>query len=105
MKSQGHRKGYSYGALLWHCGDRSLFVICTCSFPANNLFPFPLATAKSIGDVWMNRQNRVSIFLSVITVPIELVHQIDFLIRRCHVNPQWSEYSSCKFDPPGLFKI
>ncbi len=28
-------------------------------------------------------------FLSVITAPIVLAQLIDFLIRRCHVNPQW----------------
>jgi hypothetical protein len=43
-----------------------------------------------MGDVWMNRQTGVKIFLSVITAPIVLAHLIDFLNRRCHVNPQWS---------------
>jgi hypothetical protein len=38
----------------------------------------------------MNRQSGVKIFLSVITVPIVLVHLIGFLNRRCHVNLQWS---------------
>jgi hypothetical protein len=57
-----------------------------------NLFPFPLATAKSIGDVWMNRQIGVKIFLSVITAPIVLAHLIDFLNRRCHVNPSLSTF-------------
>ncbi len=38
----------------------------------------------------MNRQSGVKIFLSVITAPIVLGHLIDFLNRRCHVKPQWS---------------
>jgi hypothetical protein len=42
-------------------------------------------------------------FLSVITAPIVLVQLIDFLIRRCYVNPPIFEYSSCKFNPPRLF--
>ncbi len=46
----------------------------------------------------------VKMFLSVITAPIVLAYLLDFLNGRCHVNPQW-EYSSCKFDPPRLFKI
>jgi hypothetical protein len=52
------------GALVWHFGNQSLFVISTCSFPVNNLFPFLLATAKSLGDVWMNRQSGVKFPLS-----------------------------------------
>jgi hypothetical protein len=51
-------------------------------FPCKkNRFPFLIATAKSIGDVWMNRQSGVKMFLSVTTA-----HLIDFLNRRCHVN-------------------
>ncbi len=69
-----------------HCGDRSLFAIWTCSFPVNNLFPFPLATTKLIGDVWMNRWSRVKMFLSVITAPLVLAQLIDFFIRQCYVN-------------------
>jgi hypothetical protein len=42
-----------------------------------------------IGDVMMNRWSGVKMFFSVITVPIVLAHLIDFLIRRCHVHPQW----------------
>ncbi len=34
-----------------------------------------------ISDVMMNRQSRVKVFLSVITVLIVLAHLIDFLIR------------------------
>ncbi len=34
-----------------------------------------------------------------------LAELIDFLIRRCYVNPPIFEYFSCKFDPPRLFKI
>jgi hypothetical protein len=49
-------------------------------FPVNNPFPFPLATAKSIGDVWMNRQSEVKMFLAVIIAPIVLAHLIDFYI-------------------------
>ncbi len=56
------------------------------SLPVNNLFPFPLATAKLIGDVWMNRRSGVKMFHSVITAPLELAQVIDFLIRRCSVN-------------------
>ncbi len=86
----GRREGDSNGALVWHCGDRSLFAIWTCNFPVNDLFPFPLATAKSMGDVRMYRISEVKMFLSVITAPIVLAHLIDFLNRRSHVNPQWS---------------
>jgi hypothetical protein len=43
--------------------------------------------------------------LSVITAPIVLAELIDILIRRSYVNPPMFEYSSCKFDPPHLFKI
>ncbi len=50
------------------------------------------------GDVMMNRQSGVKMFLSAITAPTVLAHLIDFLIRRCYVNP-------CKFDPPCLFQI
>jgi hypothetical protein len=56
-------------------------------FVKKNLFPFPLATAKLLGDVWMNWQSGVKMFLSVITAPIVLAHLIDFLIWRCFVNP------------------
>ena len=51
-----------------------------------NLFPFPLATAKLLGDVWMNRRSGVKMFLSVITAPLVLALIIDLLIRRCYVN-------------------
>jgi hypothetical protein len=35
-------------------------------------------------------QSRVNMFLSALTAPIVLAHLIDFLIRRCFVNPQCS---------------
>jgi hypothetical protein len=35
-----------------------------CRFPVNNLFPFLLATAQSIGDVWLIRQSGVKLFSS-----------------------------------------
>ncbi len=41
----------------------------------------------------MTRQSGVKIFFSVTTAPIVLAHLIDFLIRRCHVNPPMIEYS------------
>ncbi len=63
----GGREGDSKSASVWHCGDWRLFAIWTCSSPVNNLFPFPLATAKSIGDVWMNRQSGVKMLLLVVT--------------------------------------
>ncbi len=66
-------------------GDRGLFAIWMCRFSVNNLFPFLLAT----GDVMMNRQCGAKLFLSVITAPIVLAPLSDFLIRQCHVNPQW----------------
>jgi hypothetical protein len=52
-----------------------------------NLFPFPLASALLLGDVMLNRQSGVNMLLSTITAPIVLAHLIDFLIRRCYVNP------------------
>ncbi len=58
-----------------------------------------------LGDVWIHRQRGVKMVLSVITAQIELTELIDFLIRRCYVNPPMFEYLSCKFDPPRLFKI
>ncbi len=88
-----------------HCGDRGLFAIWTCCFSVNNLFPFLIATALLIGDVMTNRWRGVKMFLSVITAPIVLAELIDSLIRRSYVNPPMIEYSSCKFDPPRLFKI
>ena len=72
--------------LVWHCGDRGLFAIWTCSFCVKNLFPFPLATAFWMGIVTTNRRSGVKMFLSVITAPIVLAHIINFLIRRWHVN-------------------
>ncbi len=48
----------------------------------------------------MNRQSGVKIFLSVITAPIVLAHLIDFLYRRCHVNPQWSN-----IQPANLIRL
>ncbi len=97
-KNVGGREGHINSALVWHCDDRGLYAIWTCRFSVNNLFPFPLATALLIGDVTMNKQSGVKMFLSAITPPIVLAHLIDFLIRRCYVTP-------CKFDPPCLFKI
>ncbi len=97
-KNEGGREGHINSASVWHCGDRGLYVIWTCRFSVNNLFPFPLATALLLGDVMMNRQSGVKMFLSALTPPIVLAHLIDFLIRRCYVTP-------CKFDPPCLFKI
>jgi hypothetical protein len=47
----------------------------------------------------MNRRSGIKMFLSVITALIVLVQLIDFLIRRCYVNPPMFIYSSCKFDP------
>jgi len=41
-----------------------------CNFCVKNLFLFPLATAKLLGDVWWNRQSGVKIFRIVITAPI-----------------------------------
>jgi hypothetical protein len=41
-------------------------------------FPFPLATALLIGDVWIHRQSGVKTFLSVITAPIVLAEPITF---------------------------
>jgi hypothetical protein len=35
----------------------------------------------------INRRSGVKMFLSLITAPIVLAHLIDFLIRRCYVNP------------------
>ncbi len=97
-KNERGREGNSSSALVWHCGDWGLFAIWTCRFSVNNLFPFPLATALLLGDVWMNRQSEVKMFLSAKTAPIVLAHLINFLVRRCYVTP-------CKFDPPCLFKI
>jgi len=85
-KIRGGREGHINSASVWHCSDRGLFAIWTCRFSVNNLFPFPLATALLIGDVMMNRQSGVKMFLSTITLPTVLVHLIDFLIRRCYVN-------------------
>jgi hypothetical protein len=53
----------------------------------------------------MNGRSGVKMFFPVITAPIVLAELIDFLIRRCYVNPPMFEYLSCKFDPPCLFKI
>jgi hypothetical protein len=58
----------------------------TYSYPVNNLFPFPLASALLIGIVSTNRGSGVKMVLSVITAPIVLAQLIDFLVRRCHVN-------------------
>ncbi len=80
-KNEGGREGHSNSALVWHCGDRGSFTIGTCCFHVKNPFPFPLATALLLGDVMMNRQSGVKVFLSVITAPIVLAHPIDFLIR------------------------
>jgi hypothetical protein len=104
-KNDVGRKGASNSASVWHCGDRGLFAIWTCRFSVNNLFPCLLATALLIGDVMTNRWSGVKMFLSVITAPIVLAELIDILIRRSYVNPPMFEYSSCKFDPPRLFKI
>ncbi len=86
-KSEGGREGHINPGSVWHCSDRELFAIWTCCLSVNNLFPFLLATALLIGDVMMTRRNGVKIFFPVITPPIVLAHLIDFLIRRCHVNP------------------
>jgi hypothetical protein len=97
-KNEGGREGHINSASVWHCGDRGLYAIWTCCFSVNNLFLFSLATALLIGDVLMNRQSGVKMFLSTITAPIVLAQLIDFLIRRCYVNPR-------KFDPTCLFKL
>jgi hypothetical protein len=86
-KNERGWEGHSNSASVWHCGDRGLFAIWTCRFSVNNLFPFPLATALLLGDVMLNRQSGVKILLSAITAPIVLAHLIDFLMRRCNVNP------------------
>ncbi len=86
-KNERGREGNSSSDSVWHCGDQGLFALWTCRFSVNNLFPFPVATALLIGDVKMNRQRGVKMFLSAITAPIVLAHLIDFLIRRCYVNP------------------
>jgi hypothetical protein len=86
-KNERGQEGNRSSGSVWHCGDQGLFAIWTCSFSVNNLFPFPLATALLIGDVKMNRQRGVKIFLSAITAPIVLAHLIYFFIRRCYVNP------------------
>ncbi len=86
-KNERGREGHSNSTSVWHCGDRGLFAIWTCCFSVNNLFPFPLASALLLGDVMLNRQSGVNMLLSTITAPIVLVHLIDFLIRRCYVNP------------------
>ncbi len=71
-KNQVSRNGESNCTVVRHCDDRSLFAILTCSFCVKNLFffPFPLAIAKLLGDVWMNRQSGVKMFLTAITAPI-----------------------------------
>ena len=104
-KNKGGREEDSNSASVWHCGDRRLFAIWTCHFCVKKLFPFLLATALLIGDVMTNRWSGVKMFLSVLTAPIVLAVLIDILIRRSYVNPPMFEYSSCKFDPPRLFKI
>ncbi len=68
-----------------------------CSFLVNNLLPFLLATEKSIGNVWMNRQSGVKILLSGITAPIVLAPLKDFLSRQCHVNSKWSNNHPANF--------
>ncbi len=92
----GRKLQFSIGlTLLW---SRVIW-IWTCCFPVKNLFPFPLATALLIGDVMMNRQSVVKLFLSVITGSILLAHLIDFLIRRCYVTPKYSNTH-----PANLFR-
>jgi hypothetical protein len=39
-------------------------------FCVKNPLPLPLATAKLLGDVWINRLSGVKMFLTVITAPI-----------------------------------
>jgi hypothetical protein len=43
-----------------------------------------------------DRRSGVKLFLSVITAPIVLAHLINFLNRRCHVNPPRLAYSKYK---------
>ncbi len=85
-KNEGGPEGARKSASVWHCGDRGLFEIWTCTFSINNLFPFPLATALLIGIVTTNRWSGVKMFLSVITAPIILAQIIYFSIRRRYVN-------------------
>jgi hypothetical protein len=77
--------------------------------PGSKRYPIPDPGSGSatllIGDVMTNRCSGVKMFISVITAPIVLAEPINFIIRRCYVSPPMSEYLSCKFDPPRLFKI
>jgi hypothetical protein len=47
-------------------------------------------------------QSGVKMFLSVITAPIVLAEPIDFLIRRCYVNPPMFKYF---FYPANLIRL
>ncbi len=67
LGASGRIQKWSFSLALWRS---KFFVIWTCSFPVNNLFLFPLATTKSIGDVRMKRQSGVKILLSVVTALI-----------------------------------
>jgi hypothetical protein len=58
-KNEMGREGNSSSASVWHCGDRGLFGFKRAVSLQTILFPFPLATALLLGDVWMNRQSGV----------------------------------------------
>ncbi len=50
MRNKGSREGGKYFVLFGDRGDRGIFVVCTGSFSVKIFFPFPLVTAKLIGD-------------------------------------------------------
>jgi hypothetical protein len=73
MKNERSREGNSSSASVWHCGDRGLFWVIfdlNVLFLVNNIFPFPLATALLLGDVWINRQSGVKMLFLSLTAPI-----------------------------------
>ncbi len=53
MKNEGGGEGHSNWTSTWDCGDRGLlyFKFEHVVFLKNSLYPFPLVTAKLIGDV------------------------------------------------------
>ena len=46
-----------------------------------NLFPFPLATAKLLDDVWMNMQSGVKMFLSAIKLLFNRTFSVEQELR------------------------
>ncbi len=62
-------------------GDRCLFIICACSFWVKCLFPFPLETAKWIGDYFEIRRYAqnfgASIYLRIITMKTCSAHKLN----------------------------